>query len=68
MKRIMCISLQLTSINTTEHGIVHFKVESLQCRVGLNQQYFQSLHIKVQSLPEYKDQWSLEELQVIDGD
>ncbi|XP_020281468.1 mediator of RNA polymerase II transcription subunit 14 isoform X2 [Pseudomyrmex gracilis] len=51
---------------STEPGIVHFKVESLQCRVGLNQQHFQSLHIKVQPLPEYKDQWSMEELQIIE--
>lgn len=55
---------QVTGINSTEPGVVHFKVESLQCRVGLNPQYFQSLHIKVQPLPEYKDQWNLEELQV----
>ncbi|XP_072757172.1 mediator of RNA polymerase II transcription subunit 14 isoform X2 [Anoplolepis gracilipes] len=56
----------VTGINSTEPGVVHFKVESLQCRVGLNPQYFQSLHIKVQPLPEYKDQWSLEELQIIE--
>lgn len=48
--------------------MVHFKAESLQCRVGLNPQHFQSLHIKVLSLPEYKDQWSVEELQVIKAD
>lgn len=56
--------LQLTGINSNELGVVHFKVESLQCRVGLNQQNMQSLHIKVQPLPEHKDQWTLEELQV----
>lgn len=56
--------LQLTGINA-EPGVVHFKAESLQCRVGLNPQHFQSLHIKVLALPEYKDQWSGEELQVI---
>ncbi|XP_050447117.1 mediator of RNA polymerase II transcription subunit 14 isoform X4 [Cataglyphis hispanica] len=56
----------VTGINSTEPGVVHFKVESLQCRVGLNPQYFQSLHIKVQPLPEYKDQWNLEELQIIE--
>ncbi|EFN69905.1 Mediator of RNA polymerase II transcription subunit 14, partial [Camponotus floridanus] len=56
----------VTGINSTEPGVVHFKVESLQCRVGLNPQYFQSLHIKVQPLPEYKDQWTLEELQIIE--
>ncbi|KYN27989.1 Mediator of RNA polymerase II transcription subunit 14 [Trachymyrmex cornetzi] len=34
--------------------------------VGLNPTHFQSLHIKVLSLPEYKDQWSVEELQIIE--
>ncbi|XP_053982530.1 mediator of RNA polymerase II transcription subunit 14 isoform X1 [Hylaeus anthracinus] len=56
----------LTAINSTEPGIVQFKVESLQCRVGLNPQHLQSLHIKVQPLPEHKDQWTLEELQIIE--
>ncbi|XP_025987694.2 mediator of RNA polymerase II transcription subunit 14 isoform X1 [Solenopsis invicta] len=55
----------LTGINA-EPGVVHFKAESLQCRVGLNPQHFQSLHIKVLALPEYKDQWSGEELQIIE--
>ncbi|XP_066584073.1 mediator of RNA polymerase II transcription subunit 14 isoform X2 [Prorops nasuta] len=57
----------LTAINSTEPGVVHFKVESLQCRVGLNPQHLQSLHIKVQPLPEHKDQWTLEELQIIEN-
>ncbi|XP_015606309.1 mediator of RNA polymerase II transcription subunit 14 isoform X2 [Cephus cinctus] len=56
----------LTAINSTEPGVVHFKVETLQCRVGLNPQHLQSLHIKVQPLPEHKDQWTLEELQIIE--
>ncbi|XP_076298705.1 mediator complex subunit 14 [Lasioglossum baleicum] len=56
----------LTAINSTEPGVVQFKVESLQCRVGLNPQHLQSLHIKVQPLPEHKDQWTLEELQIIE--
>ncbi|XP_012271319.1 mediator of RNA polymerase II transcription subunit 14 isoform X2 [Orussus abietinus] len=56
----------LTTIHSTEPGVVHFKVETLQCRVGLNPQHLQSLHIKVQPLPEHKDQWTLEELQIIE--
>lgn len=56
--------LQLTIINSTEPGVVHFKVDTLQCRVGLNPQHLQSLHIKVQPVVEHKDQWTLEELQV----
>ncbi|XP_046742942.1 mediator of RNA polymerase II transcription subunit 14 isoform X1 [Diprion similis] len=55
-----------TAINSTEPGVVHFKVETLQCRVGLNPQHLQSLHIKVQPLPDQKDQWTLEELQIIE--
>lgn len=51
-------------MNSTEPGMVNFKVETLQCRVGLNPQHLQSLHIKVQPLPEHSDQWTLEELQV----
>ncbi|XP_044010712.1 mediator of RNA polymerase II transcription subunit 14 isoform X2 [Aphidius gifuensis] len=56
----------LTAINSTEPGVVHFKVDTLQCRVGLNPQHLQSLHIKIQPLPEAKDQWTLEELQIIE--
>lgn len=39
-------------------------MDTLQCRVGLNPQHLQSLHIKVTPLPEAKDQWTSEELQV----
>ncbi|XP_026466667.1 mediator of RNA polymerase II transcription subunit 14 isoform X2 [Ctenocephalides felis] len=56
----------LTGIASTEPGVVLFKVESLQCRVGLNQQHLQSLHIKVSPLPDHKDQWTQEELQIIE--
>ena len=52
------------AINSTEPGVVHFKADTLQCRVGLNTQHMQSLHMKVQPMPEHKDQWTLEELQV----
>lgn len=56
---------QLQGITTaTEPGVVHFKVETLHCRVCLNPHNLQSLHIKVTCLPELKDQWTLEELQV----
>lgn len=56
----------LTIIPCNEPGVVHFKVDSLQCRVGLNLQYMQSLHLKVTPLPDHKDQWSAEELQIIE--
>ncbi|PSN29847.1 Mediator of RNA polymerase II transcription subunit 14 [Blattella germanica] len=57
---------QLTGIPTTEPGVVNFKVESLQCRVGLNPQHLQSLHIKVTPLPDHKEQWTAEEMQIIE--
>lgn len=57
---------QLTPMPPAEHGVVHFKVETLQCRVGINPQHLQSLHIKITCLPEHKDQWTLEELQIIE--
>ncbi|EEB11666.1 CRSP complex subunit, putative [Pediculus humanus corporis] len=56
----------LTAINSTEPGVVLFKVETLQCRVALNPQHLQSLHLKVTPLPEHKDQWSVEDLQIIE--
>jgi mediator of RNA polymerase II transcription subunit 14 len=55
---------QLTGIPATEPGVVNFMVESLQCRVGLNPQHLQSLHIKVSPLPDNKEQWTAEEMQV----
>jgi hypothetical protein len=66
--RKLCMNVnfchQLAGIPSTEPGVVNFKVESLQCRVGLNQQHLQSLHIKVSPLPDHKEQWSAEEMQV----
>jgi mediator of RNA polymerase II transcription subunit 14 len=66
--RKLCMNInfchQLVGIPSTEPGVVNFKVESLQCRVGLNPQHLQSLHIKVSPLPDHKDQWSTEEMQV----
>lgn len=56
----------LTGIPSTEPGVVNFKVESLQCRVGLNPQHLQSLHIKVSPLPDNKEQWTGEEMQIIE--
>ncbi|XP_039277838.1 mediator of RNA polymerase II transcription subunit 14 [Nilaparvata lugens] len=56
----------LIQVPTNEPGVVNFKVDSLVCRVCLNPQHLQSLHIKVQSLGDHKDQWTMEELQVIE--
>ncbi|KAG8232291.1 hypothetical protein J437_LFUL011232 [Ladona fulva] len=55
-----CVSF----LQSNEPGVVHFKSETLQCRVGLNPQHLQSLHIKIQATPEHKDTWSMEEIQV----
>ncbi|XP_054267906.1 mediator of RNA polymerase II transcription subunit 14-like [Macrosteles quadrilineatus] len=57
---------QLSQVTTTEPGVVHFKVDTLQCRVGLNTQHLQSLHIKITTAPEHKDSWSQEELQILE--
>lgn len=60
---VILLCLQLVPINC-EPGIARFKADTLQCTVGLNQQHLQSLHMKVQPMPEHKNQWSDEELQV----
>lgn len=54
----------MISLSTNEPGVVHFRVDTLQCRVGLNTQHMQSLHIKITPIPEQKEQWSPEEIQV----
>ncbi|XP_071034254.1 mediator of RNA polymerase II transcription subunit 14 isoform X1 [Parasteatoda tepidariorum] len=56
----------LMSLSTTEVGVTLFKTETLQCRVSLNPQTLQSLHLKLTPNPEYKDQWTDNELQVIE--
>lgn len=59
--------LQLTAIPNTEPGVIHFKVaEVLQCRIGLNPQHLQSLHLKITPLSDNKDVWTSEELQVLE--
>lgn len=56
---------QLTVVPTNEPGVIHFKVsETLQCRIGLNTQHLQSLHLKITPLLDHKDIWSPDELQV----
>ncbi|XP_037940367.1 mediator of RNA polymerase II transcription subunit 14 isoform X2 [Teleopsis dalmanni] len=41
----------LTALNSTEPGVVLFKVDGLQCQVVLNQLHMQSLHLKITQLP-----------------
>lgn len=58
---------QLTLIPNSEVGVVHFKVgEVLQCRIVLNPQHFQSLHLKITPMPDNKEVWSGEELQILE--
>ncbi|XP_001354245.3 mediator of RNA polymerase II transcription subunit 14 isoform X1 [Drosophila pseudoobscura] len=41
----------LTALNSTEPGVVLFKVDGLQCQVMLNQMHMQTLHLKITQLP-----------------
>ncbi|KAF2885129.1 hypothetical protein ILUMI_21063 [Ignelater luminosus] len=67
LQRFVQSESYLTPIPTNEPGVIHFKVsEALQCRIGLNTQHLQSLHLKITPLLEHKDVWSPEELQIIE--
>ncbi|XP_050305905.1 mediator of RNA polymerase II transcription subunit 14 [Anthonomus grandis grandis] len=67
LQRFVHNETYLTNIPNNEPGVIHFKVsEMLQCRVGLNTQHLQSLHIKITHLSEHKEIWSQEELQVLE--
>ncbi|XP_011505329.1 PREDICTED: mediator of RNA polymerase II transcription subunit 14 [Ceratosolen solmsi marchali] len=66
LQRFIQTNESLAIVNSTEPGVIHFKVESLQCRVSLNPQNMQSLHIKIQPLPEHNKQWSLDDLQTLE--
>ncbi|KAL8611339.1 hypothetical protein ACOMHN_014394 [Nucella lapillus] len=49
-----------------EPGVVSFKVESLQCKIALNPATLQSLHLKVHPTPDHAEQWSNEEMQILE--
>ncbi|XP_055926040.1 mediator of RNA polymerase II transcription subunit 14-like isoform X1 [Argiope bruennichi] len=59
-------SENMVAMPTNEVGVTLFKAETLQCRVSLNPQTLQSLHLKLAPTPEFKDQWTQDELQVIE--
>lgn len=63
---INCAVPQLTDLRSSEPGVVHFKTESLQCRLVLNPHHLQTLQMKVASLPDHKDQWNMEEVQIVE--
>ncbi|XP_017066396.1 mediator of RNA polymerase II transcription subunit 14 [Drosophila eugracilis] len=62
----------LTALNSTEPGVVLFKVDGLQCQVVLNQMHMQTLHLKISQLPPMPDklpppfQLSQDDLMVIE--
>ncbi|XP_017775770.1 PREDICTED: mediator of RNA polymerase II transcription subunit 14 [Nicrophorus vespilloides] len=67
LQRFVHSEKYLTALSTTEPGVIHFKVsEHLHCRIVLNPQHLQSLHLKITPLPEHKDVWSSDELQVME--
>ena len=54
----------LTMIPTTEQGVIAFRVESLSCKVSINQENcFQSLHLKV--IPDNQGYWQEEHILVL---
>lgn len=53
-------------MHVTEVGVTMFKSETLQCKVSFNPQTLQSLHLKLTPQPDFKEQWTNEELQVIE--
>ncbi|XP_060590641.1 mediator of RNA polymerase II transcription subunit 14-like isoform X2 [Ruditapes philippinarum] len=64
--RVILQEKHLTNIQAPEPGVNVFKAETLQFRVSLNSSTLQSLHMKIQPLPEYMDQWSQEEIQIFE--
>ncbi|XP_014680674.1 PREDICTED: mediator of RNA polymerase II transcription subunit 14-like [Priapulus caudatus] len=56
----------LMALPTTEPGVLMMKVETLTCRVALHPATLQMLQLKLSPLPELQDQWSVEELQVLE--
>lgn len=66
LQRFIQIEECLTALPCNEAGVTMFKVETLHCRVTLNPLNFETLHLKLTPTPEYKDQWNLEEIQVLE--
>ncbi|XP_060525569.1 mediator of RNA polymerase II transcription subunit 14 [Cylas formicarius] len=67
LQRFIHNEAYLTAIPNNEPAVTHFKVnEILQCRVGLNTQHLQSLHLKINQLPD-KEIFSPEEIQVLEN-
>lgn len=56
----------LNLLQAPEPGVVHFKTDVLQFRCSLNVTSLQMLQLQVTPPPELQDQWSLEEMQVLE--
>lgn len=66
LQRFVQTEENLIALSSSEPGVVNFKVETLQCRAFINMQHFQSLHLKISCIPEQKDPWSIEELNILE--
>jgi mediator of RNA polymerase II transcription subunit 14 len=53
-------------IHTPEPGVIQFKNENMQFKISLHPLTMQSLHVKIQPLPECKVQWSPDELEILE--
>jgi mediator of RNA polymerase II transcription subunit 14 len=50
-----------------EPGVILFRSDSLQFRVSLDPNHFQSLHLKINPTPEHQNIWSPEEIQLLEN-
>ncbi|XP_074645605.1 mediator of RNA polymerase II transcription subunit 14-like isoform X2 [Tubulanus polymorphus] len=66
LQRLVQAEEGLHPLPCTEPGVILFKGESLQFRANLNMNTFQMLHLKSSPLPEFKEKWTSEELQIIE--
>lgn len=66
LQRLLQNEDNLTSLPCNEQGVVLFKVENFHCRVHQNNTHMPMLQLKLTATPEHKDQWSLEELQILE--
>ena len=49
---------------SSEKGVIMFKTTCLQCRVRLEPEFMQTLHLSAQPNPDSMEQWQPEEMQV----
>ncbi|XP_043223029.1 mediator of RNA polymerase II transcription subunit 14-like [Amphibalanus amphitrite] len=56
----------IVRLQPTEQGVIMFKTTCLQCRVRLEPEHVQTLHLSVQPNPDSMEQWQPEEMQVLE--